>query len=380
MPPPLPTPSTGPGSARPLRGSLRLARLFGIDVYVHVTFLILVALIATAHALAGGGWSAGLASVLFVVTLFACVLLHEFGHALAARHYGIRTSHITLLPIGGIAHLERLPRHPLQELWVALAGPLVNLLIAGGLALGLLASGHAPSLPALNTTTGPFLERLIAVNLILVAFNLLPAFPMDGGRVLRALLALRLPFARATRIAGRLGQAMAVLFGLAALAYNPLLLLVALLVWTGAAQEMRMAEMKQSLDGIPVREAMLTRFESLHPADSLDRAIELVLRGWQQDFPVMDGDRLVGVLTRDGLLEGLRQRGTQGLVGEVMREDFLHVEEGDLLEHAVFDRKAPEFSLVPVTRGTRVVGMLTSENLVEYVAIRAALESRRVPA
>lgn len=371
---------TNPATHRPLKGSLRLGRLLGIDVYVHVTFLALLGLIATAHAVAGGGLAAGFGSVGFLAAIFGCVLLHEYGHALAARRFGIRTSHITLLPIGGIAHLERLPRHPAHELWVAIAGPLVNLFIAGGLALGVLVAGQDPAFASLHTTRGPLAERLIAVNLILVAFNLLPAFPMDGGRVLRALLALRLPFARATRIAGRIGQGMAVVFGCAALAFNPLLLLVALLVWTGAAQEMRAADMKQCLDGAAVRDAMLTRFESLHPADRLDRAVELVLRGWQQDFPVLDGDRLVGVLTRDALLEGLRTRGADTPVAAVMREDFLRVEEADPLEEAVFERKTPEFNLVPVTRGSQLVGMLTTENLGEYVAIRSALESRRLPA
>jgi Zn-dependent protease/predicted transcriptional regulator len=366
--------------ARPLRGSLRIGRLFGIDVHVHVTFLALLALIATAHALAGRSLAAGLGSVGFLSALFACVLLHEFGHALAARHYGIRTSHITLLPIGGIAHLESLPRRPVQELWVALAGPLVNVLIAGGLALGLLASGHTSPLFSLSTISGSVAERLIAANLLLVAFNLLPAFPMDGGRVLRALLALRLPFARATRIAGRLGQGMAVAFGLTALFFNPLLLLVALLVWTGAAQEMRVADMKQCLDGAAVRDAMLTRFESLQPSDRLDRAVELVLRGWQQDFPVMENDCLVGVLTRDGLLEGLRTRGASSPVAESMRQDIPALDEADLLENAVFERKAPELGLVPVTRGSRVVGMLTAENVGEFVAIRSALQSRQMTA
>jgi stage IV sporulation protein FB len=299
---------------------------------------------------------------------------------LAARRFGIRTSHITLLPIGGIAHLERLPRRPTQELWVALAGPLVNVLIAGGLALGLLASGHASPLSTLSTNSGPLAERLIAANLILVAFNLLPAFPMDGGRVLRALLALHLPFARATHIAGRLGQGMAVALGLVALFINPLLLLVALLVWTGAAQEMRMADMKQCLDGAAVRDAMLTRFESLRPSDRLDRAVELVLRGWQQDFPVMEEDRLVGVLTRDGLLKGLRTHGAGACVADIMRQDIPALDESDTLEHAVFERKAPELGLVPVTCGSRVVGMLTPENLGEYVAIRSALQSRQIPA
>lgn len=362
-----------------LKWSLKLGRILGIDVYLHVTFLLLLGVIASAHAVAGGSLAAGLNSVTFLGAIFLCVLLHEFGHALAARRYSIHTRDITLLPIGGVANLERMPSKPAHELWVALAGPLVNVVIAGLLAVWLLFSGSWTPLGSLSTTSGPFAERLLAVNVFLVLFNLLPAFPMDGGRVLRAVLAMRLNHARATRIAARIGQGMAVVFALAALFYNPLLLLIAFFVWTGAAHEARVAEMKHSLGGVPVRDAMLTQFETLRPGDQIDRAVELVLRGWQQDFPVMDGDRVVGVLTRDGLLTALRAHGSHTLVGDVMREDFLQVEEAELLENAVFERKAPEFSIVPVMRGHRVVGLLTMDNLGEFLAIRSALNPRGAP-
>ena len=363
-----------------MKWSLKIGRTVGIDVYLHVTFLLMLGLIASAHAVAGGSLTAGLSSITFLMAIFLCVLLHEFGHALAARRYGIRTRDIILLPIGGVANLERIPDKPRQEFWVALAGPLVNVAIAAALGIFLLFTGISTPWTSLSSTTGSFAERLLAVNLFLILFNLLPAFPMDGGRVLRALLAMHTNYARATRIAARTGQAMAVVFGIVALFYNPLLLIIAVFVWTGAAQEARVAELKHSLGGFPVRAAMLTHFDALKPDDHLDRAIELVLRGWQQDFPVMDGERVVGVLTRDGLLAGLRERGPHAMVGEVMREDFLQVEEADLLEHAVFERKAPEFSIVPVTRGSRVVGMLTTDNLGEFLAIRSALNGRNATA
>lgn len=366
---------TGPS----LKWSIKIGRILGIDVYLHVTFLLLLGLMASLQTVAGGGLAAGLRAAGFLAAVFACVLLHEFGHALAARKFGIRTRDITLLPIGGVACLERMPSRPAQELWVALAGPLVNVAIAGLLAIGLGIAGIWPSL-TLSTVSGSFAERLLAVNLFLVVFNLLPAFPMDGGRVLRAVLAMRLEHLRATRIAVRTGRVMAVLFAVAGLFHNPFLLLIALFVWMGATQEGRTAEVKQTISGLPVREVMLTDFEALQPEDRLGRAMFLVLRGWQQDFPVMESGRVVGVLTRDALLQGLKTRGPSAPVKDAMRHDFIQVEEAELLEEAVFTRKAPEFSIVPVTRGERVVGLLTAENFAEFLAIRSALSGRSLAA
>lgn len=363
-----------------MKWSLKLGRILGIDVYLHITFLLLLGLIASAHAVAGGSLTSGLNGVAFFGALFLCVLLHEFGHAIAARKYGIQTRDITLLPIGGVASLERIPGKPSQELWVAVAGPAVNVVIAAFLLLGMFVGGGSPSLFSLNTTSGAFAERLLAANVFLVLFNLLPAFPMDGGRVLRALLAMRMPYVKATRIAARVGQGMAVAFGIVALLYSPLLLLIAFFVWAGAGQEARAAEVKHTVAGIPVRAAMVTDFVALQRHDRLDRAIELVLRGWQQDFPVMDGDRVIGVLTRDDLLGGLRTLGPSAYATEVMRSDFLQVHDGEPLDQAVFEKNAPEFSIVPVVRDNRLVGLLTSENLGEYLAIRTALASRPLPA
>ncbi|MCU0787797.1 MAG: site-2 protease family protein, partial [Verrucomicrobia bacterium] len=185
--------------------SFRLGRLFGVDVYVHFTFILLLGFIGVAHGLAQRSWDAALNGVLFFAGIFLCVLLHEFGHVLAARRYGIKTRDVTLLPIGGVARLERMPDKPAQELAVALAGPAVNVVIAAGLALGLGLGGGWQPLAALSTTGGNLFERLLFANLFLVAFNLLPAFPMDGGRVLRSLLAMRMSAVRATHIAATVG-------------------------------------------------------------------------------------------------------------------------------------------------------------------------------
>jgi len=265
--------------------SLHLGRWLGIDVYLHFTFLLLLAFIGLSQGLIGRSLDAALGGVLFFTGLFVCVLLHEYGHALAARRYGIGTRDITMLPIGGVARLERMPEKPSQEFVVALAGPAVNVIIALGLFIGLKLGGWWQPLSSLSPTGGNIFERLLVANVFLVLFNLLPAFPMDGGRVLRAVLAMKLNHARATRIAARIGQGMAVVFGFAGLFGNPMLLLIALFVWVGAAQEAAASETKSSFSGATVRDAMLTDFKTLAPGDTLRDATRLLLAGSQQDFP-----------------------------------------------------------------------------------------------
>ncbi|NUM69016.1 site-2 protease family protein, partial [candidate division KSB1 bacterium] len=254
------------------------------------------------HWFQGNSLSMLVSGVGFILALFGCVLLHEFGHALTAKKYGIKTRDITLLPIGGVARLERMPDDPRQELWVALAGPAVNVVIAIALFLWLVVTNTFEPLGGLTVTSGSFLERLMIVNIWLVLFNMLPAFPMDGGRVLRALLATRKGYARATQIAAGIGQGMAFLFGFIGLFTNPFLLFIAFFVWIGAAQEASMVQMKTAVGGIPVKLAMLTNFQTLASHDTLNRAIELILAGSQQDFPVVDDGKVVGVLTRGDLL------------------------------------------------------------------------------
>ena len=313
-----------------MKGSLKLGRILGINVYVHLTFFLLLGFLGVAHGMSGRSLEAALTGLLFFTGLFACVLLHEYGHALAARKYGIATRDITLLPIGGVARLERMPDKPSQELVVALAGPLVNGIIAAGLFLGLTLTGTWQPLASLTTTSGNLLERLLAVNVFLVLFNLLPAFPMDGGRVLRSLLAMRLDYARATRIAARIGQGMALVFGFLGLFTNPMLLLIALFVWVGAAQEAAAAAMKASFTGVTVRDAMLTDFRALSPQDSLGDVTKLLLAGSQTDFPVADGGRVVGILDHAALFEALRERGDLAPVGDVMRSAYRHVAGGSI--------------------------------------------------
>jgi len=352
----------------------KLGRYADIDVYIHATFVLILAFVAWQHwALGPSGVIEGL---LFVLALFTCVVLHEYGHALTARRFGIKTRDITLYPIGGIARLERMPEKPLQELWVALAGPSVNVVIAAVLFLWLLSSQTIKPMAELTVATGPFLERLLLANVFLAAFNLIPAFPMDGGRVLRAVLAMRLEYTRATSIAAAVGQGLALLFGLAGLFGNPMLLFIAFIVWMGASQEASMVQMKSALAGIPVSRAMLTDFKVLAPSDPLSRAVELVLQGSQQDFPVVNGGGVVGLLVRTDLLEALAQKPATTEISAVMLREFPVVAEGEMLE-ALFTRlQECQCHTVPVLRGGSLVGLVTSDNIGEFLMVQAALQGR----
>ncbi len=361
-----------------MRWSWKICQFRGIGVYMHATFLILVGFIAMSHWADGQSLGKTLEGVGFILALFGCVVLHEFGHALMAARYGIRTRDITLLPIGGVARLERMPEEPLQELWVALAGPAVNLVIAAALFAWLRFTNAFTPLAQLSVTSGPFLERLMIVNITLLIFNMLPAFPMDGGRVLRAPLATRLEYARATQIAANIGQAMALVFAFLGFFGSPFLMFIALFVWIGAAQEASMAAMKAALGGIPVSRAMMTTFSTLQPENSLQRAVELILATPQHDFPVLDDSRVVGILTSRDLMLALQQRGPDSLVEGVMRRDFVSLAANEMLDTGLARIHAAECcTTAPVIDRDALVGLLTAENVNEFVLIASALGEHR---
>ncbi len=361
-----------------MKWSWKLGEFRGIVVYMHATFLILVAFVVLSQWSASHSIAKTLESVAFVLALFTCVILHEFGHALTAARFGIKTRDITLLPIGGVARLERMPEDPLQELWVALAGPAVNVVIAAGLWIWIQFTSVFSPVEQLGVTTGTILERLMAVNVILVVFNMIPAFPMDGGRVLRALLATKLEYTRATQIAASVGQSMALVFAFAGFFTNPFLMFIALFVWIGAAQEASMVTMKAALGGLPVRRAMMTDFRTLRPADSLKQAIELILASPQKDFPVVDGSRVVGILPSRELMVALHEQGSEALVENVMRRDFLLLDANEMLETALARLHAAECCMTaPVIQRDTMIGLLTAENVSELLLIVSALGERR---
>lgn len=358
-----------------MKWSWKIARLWGIDVYMHATFLLIVGWVAFSYWIQLHSWKAVFGGVFFILTLFACVVLHEYGHALTARRYGIRTRDITLYPIGGVARLERLPEKPIEELWVALAGPAVNVVISAGLFAYLFLTGGLVPLHSLTIASGSFVARLLTVNVLLVAFNLLPAFPMDGGRVLRAILAMNMDYVRATQVAAGIGQAMAFLFGFAGLFTDPFLLFIALFVWIGAEQEASMARIKNSLGGIPVSRAMQTNYETLSSRDTLAHVVELILAGSQHDFPVVDDGRVIGILDRDTFIKALAKTGQSAPVVDVMRREVPEVDTHEMVESALARLEESGAKTLPVTHAGKLVGLITSENITEFLMIRSALRT-----
>ena len=352
--------------------SWKIATVAGIPIYVHGTFLLLIAFVLVSDWTRGQDLAAALAGVLFVLAIFATVVLHELGHALTAKRYGIQTRDITLLPIGGIARIERMPDVPRQELWVALAGPAVNLVIAGLVYFLLVLPGTSHPIRILSMSEHT-IERFAEINLWLAGFNLIPAFPMDGGRALRALVAERTDYVRATQIAAGLGQGLALLFGFVGLFFNPFLLFIALFVWMGASSESLATQTRSALAGVPITHAMITDFRTLDAHDALQRAIDLLLAGSQRDFPVLDDGQLVGILTSDLLTSALAQSGPGATVADVMDRTFQVADAAEMLEPAYQRLQGCRCRVLPVLKGDRVVGLLTPDNVTEFVMLRGAL-------
>jgi Zn-dependent protease/CBS domain-containing protein len=362
-----------------MKWSLKVGQLAGTVVYVHVTFFVLLAWIGVIDGLQKGSLAAAAEAVGFTMTLFACVVLHEFGHAFMARRFGIHTRDITLFPIGGVGRLERIPDVPSQEFLIALAGPAVSVGIAAVLFAALWLQGWNPQLEELTTGNIPFAERLMFINAGLAMFNLLPAFPMDGGRVLRAVLAMRFDYTLATEVAARIGQGTAALFAIVGvLMPNPILVVIALFVWIGAAGEAGLAQVKRSLRGRTIASAMRTEFGVLLPDDALGYAAEMAIRHAQSDFPVLVGGRVVGLLTRHDLTRGLAMGGADRTAGEFMHHTFETVDGSEPLD-AVFLRwsQEPDKTLLVTDHG-RLVGLVGLDQITNLLHLKRPTTKRHV--
>ena len=354
--------------------SFPIGRIFGSEIRVHMTFFLLLLWIGVAHYQQGGA-AAALDGVLFIIALFACVVAHEFGHALTARRYGIKTPDITLLPIGGVARLERMPEKPGQEIAVALAGPAVNIVIAIVLILFLGAQADLQALESLENPALSFVARLASVNLFIAIFNLIPAFPMDGGRVLRAILATRMNRTRATQMAATVGQGFAFLLGFLGLtAGNPLLIFIAIFVYLAAGAEAQATGLQDVARNMGVRDAMIVHFEALGPQSTIGDAADALVRTTQHEFPVLDGGgRLRGVLTRNAMVQALHQHGPDFPVLEAMTDDVPSIPLGARLDKALDALQAGRAPAVGITdTDGRLAGYITAENIGELMMIRTA--------
>jgi len=356
-----------------LSWSWKIGEVAGIAVRVHGTLLLLLAWVVLGHVYYGHGALAALAGLALVALVFAIIVLHELGHALVARRFGCTTRDITLLPIGGVASLDRMPSEPGQELLVALAGPAVNAVLALILGAVLAVGGGGEGglgLVAAASPGGALLVQLLWINVALAGFNLIPAFPMDGGRAMRALLAMRLDYDRATAIAARIGKILAWVMGAVGLWLSPLLVLIAVFVWLGAHQESAVVHVRSQLAGVPVRRAMLTQIDTLTADQPLEDAIERILSGGQEAFPVVDGDRVVGVLGRADVAAAVA-RGRRGApVSAAMRTEVLAVQATDTLDHALEALQAAASPTALVVDGDGLVGMLTAEHIASFLAMQ----------
>jgi len=354
--------------------SIPIVRIAGIQLRIHVTFVLLIAWLAFGST----------GATIFVLLLFLCVVMHEFGHALAAKAYGINTPDITLLPIGGVARLERIPEEPKQELAIAAAGPAVTAIIALSLFIVIAARGTlALQIPIEGDD---LVLNLFRINVWLLLFNLIPAFPMDGGRVLRALLATRFSYARATQVAATVGQAFAFFFGVIGLFGvpgifhpNPFLIFIALFVYIGASQEAALAQMRDVSRRFPVSSAMVREFRSLAESASLEEAVDALLATSQHDFPVLgEQGNVDGILTRHDLIVALRKNDPKIRVGDVMRREIPTVTTGTRFEDAFRIMQECNCPAVPVLDSMkRLVGLLTPENVSELMMVQSASPRRR---
>jgi len=351
------------------RWAWNIGTIVGIPIRIHATLILLLGWIAFAHWLGGLGPSATIVGVLLVAIVFAIIVVHELGHALMARRFGVHTRDILLLPIGGIASLERIPDRPAQELAIAVVGPAINVVLAGLLWAGIQLAGGSLTVNPSDPLGMALAVRLFWINLVLAGFNLLPAFPLDGGRALRALLALWLPRETATQIAAGLGKALAAVFAVIGLLYNPWLVLIAVVVWFGARHEADLVRLRSSLAGVPARAAMLRRIETVTVDDSLESAASVMTATGSALLPVVEQGRTVGVLTPEDVRTGLDRAGPEASVADAPVHEVLALAPNEPLDRVLDRLQAAPGAIGVVVDHEAPVGILTPDQLVSYVAL-----------
>jgi len=368
-------------------GSLRIATVANIPIYIHWSFWLLIAwIVLSSWWLGGGRWDVVSWRLLLVAGLVLSVILHELGHAFAARAFRIPTRDITMYPFGGVASIERMPEKPYQELVIALAGPLVNVIIAGVIYLMLFMSGYnleevlsgLDALTISQTSASKYLSQLASLNVILAVFNLLPAFPMDGGRVLRALLAMRFSFLQSTRIAATVGQGFAVLFAFLGLLGNPVLIFIGFFVWVAASNEKQTVEQQASLHGLTARGAMMVEYPTLPAIAPLEAAIRALLASQARSFLIVGpSGEPVGTLSRDRLLSALHEKfALDTPITQVMDGRLLRVSAETPLTKVMQTLHEQDVPFVLVEESwqgrSQLIGLIDAENIAEYLLIRKA--------
>ncbi len=352
--------------------SLDIGRIFGIRFRIHVTFLLLV-LFVFVSVTDEHGFQRGLWATLFICAVFACVLIHEIGHSLIARRFGKEAKSITLLPIGGVATMEEMPEKPAQEITMALVGPLINLAIAGVL-YAIVGRWTGIGVPTVQPDSSrSFLAGLIGINIMLAIFNLIPAFPMDGGRVLRGLLALTMDYVTATSVAVGVGQILAMVFIFYGVFYSWWIAIIGLFLYIGAGGEKQQVVLKSVLHAVPASEAMTTTFRTLRPDEPISKALEHFYHGCQDDFPVIGEAGIEGILTRDRILATIHDKGLNVPVSDVMDRDFAWVSPQTPLDEIYRKSLARGKTAAAVVDDNTVKGMVCLDGISRFFAVRAAL-------
>jgi len=356
-----------------MKYSLYLGKVSDIKISVHWTFLILILWIVISNARSGSGIVEILWSVGFVLTIFACVILHELGHALAAKRYKINTLDITILPIGGIAQLESMPEKPKEELVVAIAGPIVNLIISAVLFPFVRLTSSINDVNTFQEINAQnFLPALMVINLWLALFNLIPAFPMDGGRILRALLGFKLDHAKATRIAASIGQVLAMVFVFFGFFFNPFLIFIGFFIFLGAQSEAAYSQSKFLLKGFTVNDVLMHQIPVINDSASIKEAVAKLLDSQNKDFLVVKDEKPVGTLSRDQIIKALAEQGESISVHEIKDSDLLSLEPKMELEKAWSLMQQKGKSLMPVISDGQLIGVVDLENIAEFILIQTA--------
>lgn len=358
-----------------MKNSLFIGKISGIRIYIHWTFPLIILWIIFSNVKQGMNSGQIMWSVLFVLTLFVCITLHELGHAFAAKYYGIKTKDITLLPIGGVARLENMPENPRQELVVALAGPAVNIVIAALLYTFLNVTKTADISVVTHIDAGNFLISLAVINLWVALFNLIPALPMDGGRVLRALLSFRINRVTATRITARLAQWIAILFVVLGFVYNPFLILIGLFVFLGATVETEQVQLQSVIRDHTVESITMKDVPVLNRKDPIKKAVEMLLNSQAKNFLVFDGDTLLGTLGRDEIIKGIQVHTMDAAVELVTDTLPTFIELTEPVEKALLQLQRDKKGVLVVRDRGTLYGIVDNENVLEYIMVLNAVAS-----
>ncbi len=350
-----------------MKGSIKLFEIFGISINIHITFLLLPLLFLV---------MGGLKSMVLVLIVFICVVFHELTHSLVARKFGIKVKDITLLPIGGVASMSKIPENPKQEFLISIAGPMSNIVIASVLFFVFYYVPWMPRPILGNPALGDSWLHMIAwipwINIFLAGFNLLPAFPMDGGRVLRSLLATRMDYRRATKIAVNIGHVFAIIFGYIGLAHGRIiLLLIAVFIYMAASAEGSHVELKESLKGFKVKDVLSSQFLTLDRDTLISKVLELIFKTRQEDFPVMDENKMAGFITRGDIIRAMHEYGPAKRISDIMRTNVPTVTSEDKLTKVQRIMEENQIKALPVVRGSVICGVVTLEDIGRVYSIMA---------